>query len=113
MSSCIRSSFVFSGFSFLSLIDDNILDNSRHMQKGEHLLIPSSAVYDTGVTQYVFVETAPGHFVPQRIELGPHVNGDQVVVNQGLTQNEKIVTDGNFLLDSESQLRAASVNGGN
>ena len=83
------------------------------VNEGEHLLIPSSAVYDTGVTQYVFVETAPGHFVPQRIELGPHVNGDQAVVNQGLTQNEKIVTDGNFLLDSESQLRAASVNGGN
>jgi multidrug efflux pump subunit AcrA (membrane-fusion protein) len=80
---------------------------------GRHLLIPSSAVYDTGVSQYVFVEATSGHFVPRRIKLGPHVEGGQVVVNQGLTEGEKIVVDGNFLLDSESQLQAASANGGN
>lgn len=83
------------------------------VHEGERLLIRSSAVYDTGVTQYVFLETAPGHFVPRRIALGPHVNGDQVVVSRGLREGQKIVVDGNFLLDSESQLRAASVNGGN
>lgn len=80
---------------------------------GSHLLIPSSAVYDTGVSQYVFVETTFGHFVPRRIELGPHVEGGQVVVSRGLKKDEKIVVDGNFLLDSESQLQAGSSGGGN
>ncbi len=60
-------------------------------------------MYDTGVSQYVFVEATEGHFVPRRVELGPTV-GDQVVVNKGLAEGENVVVDGNFLLDSESQL---------
>ncbi len=79
---------------------------------GERLLIPQTAVYDTGVSQYVFVEVTSGHFVPRRIELGSHVEGGQVVVNQGLTEGEKVVVDGNFLLDSESQLRTSATGGG-
>ena len=39
---------------------------------GQRLLIPQTAVYDTGVSQYVFVEMKEGHFVPRRIELGPY-----------------------------------------
>jgi membrane fusion protein, copper/silver efflux system len=79
---------------------------------GPGLLIPSSAVYNTGVSQYVFVEVTNGHFVPRPIVLGPHVANDQVVAKRGLSAGEKIVTDGNFLLDSESQLEAASAGGG-
>jgi membrane fusion protein, copper/silver efflux system len=79
---------------------------------GQRLLIPQTAVYDTGVSQYVFLEVTNGHFVPRRIKLGPHVEGGQVAVNQGLAEGDKIVVDGNFLLDSESQLQAASAGGG-
>lgn len=82
------------------------------VDKGQRLLIPSSAVYNTGVSQYVFVEVTDGRFVPRPIVLGAHVGNDQVVVKRGLSAGEKIVTDGNFLLDSESQLEAASAGGG-
>jgi membrane fusion protein, copper/silver efflux system len=78
---------------------------------GQRLLIPQTAVYDTGVSQYVFVEMKEGHFVPRRIELGPTVD-DRVVVNKGLAEGEKVVVDGNFLLDSESQLRTSATGGG-
>jgi Cu(I)/Ag(I) efflux system membrane fusion protein len=78
---------------------------------GQRLLMPQTAVYDTGVSQYVFVEVKEGHFVPRRIELGPTV-GDEVVVNKGLVEGEKVVVDGNFLLDSESQLRTSATGGG-
>ena len=78
---------------------------------GQRLLIPQTAVYDTGVSQYVFVEVKEGHFVPRRIGLGPTV-GDEVVVNKGLAEGEMVVVDGNFLLDSESQLRTSATGGG-
>lgn len=81
------------------------------VDQGQRLLVPSTATYDTGVSQYVFVEATEGHFVPRRVELGPTV-GDQVVINKGLAEGEKVVVDGNFLLDSESQLRASASGGG-
>jgi Cu(I)/Ag(I) efflux system membrane fusion protein len=81
------------------------------VEQGRRLMMPQTAVYDTGVSQYVFVEAAEGHFVPRRIELGPTV-GDDVVVNQGLAEGEKVVVDGNFLLDSESQLSTSADGGG-
>lgn len=81
------------------------------VDQGQRLLMPQTAVYDTGISQYVFVEAKEGHFVPRRIELGPTVD-DMVVVNKGLAEGERVVVDGNFLLDSESQLRASASGGG-
>lgn len=81
------------------------------VDQGQRLLMPQTAVYDTGVSQYVFVEATEGHFVPRLVKLGPTV-GDEVVVNMGLVEGEKVVVDGNFLLDSESQLRASTSGGG-
>jgi Cu(I)/Ag(I) efflux system membrane fusion protein len=78
---------------------------------GEQLLIPSTALFDTGERQYVFVEAAKGFFVPREIEAGAHV-ADNVVVKKGLDESDQVVVDGNFLLDSESQLRAAGSTGG-
>jgi len=82
------------------------------VDQGQCLLVPHPAVYNTGLSQYVFVEVTEGHFVPRRVALGPTVQDNQVVVNQGLAAGEKVVVDGNFLLDSESQLRASSTGGG-
>jgi RND family efflux transporter MFP subunit len=81
------------------------------VDQGERLLAPATAVFDTGTRQYVFVEAAEGHFIPKRVQLGAKV-GDQFIVNEGLAEGEKVVVDGNFLLDSESQLRAAGSGGG-
>jgi membrane fusion protein, copper/silver efflux system len=78
---------------------------------GMQLLVPASALFDTGERQYVFVQQTRGLFVPKEIEAGARV-ADNVVVKKGLDGNEQVVVDGNFLLDSESQLRAAGSSGG-
>jgi membrane fusion protein, copper/silver efflux system len=85
---------------------DNYVNAEIKQNVGQRLLVPDTAVFDTGPRQFVFVEVTDGHFVPRRIELGPRV-GNQFVVNTGLAEGEQVVVDGNFLLDSESQLRAA------
>jgi membrane fusion protein, copper/silver efflux system len=78
---------------------------------GQQLLVPASAVFDTGARQYLFVQKKPGLFVPKEIHLGPKA-GDRFVVTKGVAPGDKVVVDGNFLLDSESQLKAAAGAGG-
>ncbi len=77
---------------------------------GEQLLVPELAVFDTGKRQYVFVQTAEGMFEPRLVKLGVKA-GDLFVVREGLAEGELVVVDGNFLLDSESQLRAGGSGG--
>ena len=77
---------------------------------GDQLLVPASAIFDTGKRQYVFVQAGKGSFVPKEIELGQK-SGDRVVVVKGLEGHEQVVVDGNFLLDSESQIKAAAGGG--
>ncbi len=90
---------------------DTYVNAEIQVDQGERLLAPETAVFDTGTRQYVFIEAAEGRFLPRRVHLGAKV-GDQFIVNEGLTEGEKVVVDGNFLLDSESQLRAAGSGGG-
>jgi len=73
---------------------------------GERLVIPESAVLDSGVRQLVFVDKGQGRFSPQEVKLGERVD-HYVEVLEGLTADERIVTSGNFLIDSESKLQAA------
>ncbi len=74
---------------------------------GDQLTVPASAIFDTGTRQYVFVQVQNGVFAPKEIKLGPK-SGERVVVTKGLEDGEQVVVDGNFLLDSESQLKAAA-----
>ncbi len=70
------------------------------------LVIPAEALVDTGARQYVFVAKAEGHFEPRLVQVGARA-GEQVRIASGLAEGETVVTNGNFLLDSESRLRAA------
>jgi Cu(I)/Ag(I) efflux system membrane fusion protein len=72
----------------------------------EGLVIPDSAVIDTGREQVVFVESIDSSFVPRSVTLGARGNG-MVQVLKGLGRGEKVAVQANFLLDSESRLRAA------
>jgi RND family efflux transporter MFP subunit len=72
----------------------------------EGLVIPDSAVLDTGREQLVFVESVDSSFVPRTVTLGARGDGD-VQVLSGLWEGEKVAVQANFLLDSESRLRAA------
>jgi membrane fusion protein, copper/silver efflux system len=70
------------------------------------LLVPSEAVVDTGDVQYVFVAHPGGHFEPRRVKIGARLE-DRMEITQGLSEGETVVTTANFLIDSESRLRAA------
>jgi len=73
---------------------------------GPQLSVPGSAVLDSGTEQIVFVALADGYFEPRRIQLGAQVDNWHIVLS-GLKRGEKIVTSGNFLIDSESKLKSA------
>ena len=70
------------------------------------LVIPDSAVMDTGERQVVFVETAPGRLEPREVRVGVRSAG-RAEVRSGLAEGERVAIKANFLLDSESRLRAA------
>jgi Cu(I)/Ag(I) efflux system membrane fusion protein len=70
------------------------------------LMVAAEALVDTGDVQYVFVAREGGRFEPRRVKAGARV-GDRVEIAEGLTEGETVVTTANFLIDSESRLRAA------
>jgi len=70
------------------------------------VLIPDSALMDTGARRIVFVETQAGVFEPREVEAGLRGEG-KVLVRSGVAAGERVAVKANFLLDSESRLRAA------
>jgi RND family efflux transporter MFP subunit len=74
------------------------------------IVIPDSAILDTGTRQVVFVETSPGQFVARDVSVALRADG-QAVVRSGLAPGDRVATSANFLLDSESRLRNAVLAG--
>jgi Cu(I)/Ag(I) efflux system membrane fusion protein len=74
--------------------------------KNQVVAIPNSAVIDSGTRQVALVEVAEGHFEPRELKLGMR-SEDYVEVLSGIGEGEKIVTSANFLIDAESNLKAA------
>jgi multidrug efflux pump subunit AcrA (membrane-fusion protein) len=68
--------------------------------------VPSEAVLDTGERQTVFVDRGNGYLEPRQVEIGQRL-GDRIQIRSGLKPGERIVVSGNFLIDSESQIRSA------
>jgi len=71
------------------------------------LLIPNMAILRSGKKNTVFVALEGGKFAPRTVTLGPPAENNMYQVLSGLREGERIVTSGQFLLDSESQLREA------
>ncbi|HEY3380426.1 MAG TPA: efflux RND transporter periplasmic adaptor subunit [Vicinamibacterales bacterium] len=71
------------------------------------LTVPADAVVDSGARATVFVDRGNGYFEPRTVETGWR-DGNRVQVLSGLTETDAIVVSGNFLLDSESRMRAAT-----
>ncbi|HEX5364810.1 MAG TPA: efflux RND transporter periplasmic adaptor subunit [Gallionella sp.] len=70
------------------------------------LSVPISAVIDSGTRQVVLVRLAEGRFAPREVKTGRR--GDAYVeVLAGIAEGEQVVTSANFLIDAESNLRAA------
>jgi Cu(I)/Ag(I) efflux system membrane fusion protein len=76
------------------------------------LAVPTSAVIDSGARQVVLVDRGEGRFEPRPVRLGTQA-GDWIEVIDGVKAGEKVVTAANFLIDAESNLRAALQGFGN
>jgi Cu(I)/Ag(I) efflux system membrane fusion protein len=69
------------------------------------LTVPQDAVLDSGREQRVFVESSSGVFEPRAVQTGWR-SGDRVQIVHGLTEGERVVAAGTFLVDSESRLKS-------
>jgi RND family efflux transporter MFP subunit len=68
------------------------------------LVVPQSAVLNSGDHQTVFVDRGNGYFEPRAVTIGEQLDG-RIEILSGLKAGERIVTSGNFLMDSESRLK--------
>ncbi len=71
------------------------------------LLVPDMAVLRSGEKNTAFVALAGGRFEPRTVTLGPRSENNAYQVLSGLKEGERVVTSGQFMFDSESQLREA------
>lgn len=79
---------------------------------GEKVLaVPKSAVLETGLRQLVYVEKGGGLYEGREVTLGPEADGYYPVV-KGLKSGEKVVVQGNFLIDSQAQLTGGTIDMG-
>jgi Cu(I)/Ag(I) efflux system membrane fusion protein len=76
------------------------------LESADGVVVPDSAVMDTGARQVAFVEVDEGRFQPRRVRTGLRMDG-RVQILEGLRAGERVAIRANFLLDSESRLRAA------
>jgi membrane fusion protein, copper/silver efflux system len=70
------------------------------------LIVPRDAVIDSGMEKIVFVALGAGKFEPRKVELGVS-DQTRAEVTSGVELGERVVTRANFLVDSESRLRAS------
>ena len=74
---------------------------------GEVLVVPESAVIDTGSKKIVYIEKEPGVFDGISVELGPESEGFYPVV-KGLRAGDRVAAAGAFLVDAETRLNPAA-----
>lgn len=74
--------------------------------KGQVVTVPTSAVIDSGARQIVLIQQGEGRFEPREIKLGGR-SDNHVEVLEGVKDGEQVVVAANFLIDAESNLKAA------
>ena len=70
------------------------------------LVVPDSAVIDSGVRRVVLVDAGGGRFEPRTVRTGAR-SSDSIEILDGLSEGEQVVVAANFLIDAESNLKAA------
>jgi Cu(I)/Ag(I) efflux system membrane fusion protein len=95
-----------------------IYGSRTNSKNSPSLSVPVEAVLDTGDRKIVWVYVGDGNFQPRTVKVGPegHVHGDDAGVRyypvvEGLQENELVVTNGNFLIDSESRITGVAAIG--
>lgn len=77
---------------------------------GSGLAVPEEAVIDTGERKIVFVDLGEGRFAPRDLVLGPKIDRFYTVLS-GLAEGDSVATSAQFLLDSESRIKASGGGG--
>jgi Cu(I)/Ag(I) efflux system membrane fusion protein len=68
------------------------------------IVVPVTAVVDTGKRQVVWIETSQGMFEPRDVQAGERID-DKVQILSGIKAGDKVASSGSYLIDSESQLK--------
>ena len=68
------------------------------------LLVPTEAIIRTGKGAMVMVAESGGHYRPVEVQIGAEA-GDKTAVLSGLSEGQKVVTSGQFLIDSDASLQ--------
>ena len=90
-----------------ALLPDMYVDAEIETGSEEPVLaVPDNAILDTGSRQTVLIDKGEGRFEPRDVKLGRR-GGHYVEVREGLKEGEAVVTSANFLIDAESNLKAA------
>ena len=89
-----------------TLRPDMFVDVELPVAKAAGLAVPADSVIDSGREQRVFVERSPGVFEPRNVQVGWRF-GDRIEIVKGLSEGERVVSAGTFLVDSESRLKSA------
>lgn len=90
----------------LRLRPEMFVEASFPIHRSAAVAIPSSAVMDTGTRQTVYLAREGGVIEPRAVETGARF-GEMVEIRKGLAAGDRVVSSGNFLIDSESQMKAA------
>lgn len=85
---------------------DMFADVTLDVDLGSALVVPESAIIDAGARKLAFVDLGEGRYEPREVTLGARADLGFVVL-KGLSAGERVVVAANFLIDSESSLRAA------
>ncbi len=90
----------------LSLKVDMLVSVALHEELGEQLVVPASAVLDTGTSRHAFVDLGSGYLQPRLVAVGPETDEGRVIT-LGLAEGERVVTSAAFLIDAESSIKGA------
>lgn len=75
------------------------------VERGPYLAIPNEAIIEEGDRRVVYVQRAPGQYVPQEIQTG--IQGELLTaITDGLKDGDQVVTFGSFFIDAEHKLKA-------
>jgi RND family efflux transporter MFP subunit len=91
----------------VALKPDMYADVEFRLNLPAKLTVPADAVLDSGEHKTVFIDRGNGYFEPRQVETGER-DSERIQILSGLKGGERVVTSGNFLIDSESQMKAAA-----
>ncbi len=83
------------------------LDVEFPVKLGPGVTVPAAAVVNTGTRKLVYVDRGGGWFEPREVRTAWRA-GDRIAVTKGLREGERVVAEGNFLIDSESRMKLAA-----